>query len=105
MSFEDFFDKSGSSSERFRPHRFTSPSLTPPAVSEPSEPRVASTFLSGLVLVILLGITEGTLLWVIFESLEDLGAIDVRLPWHPFIVIALAVNLIRVFDRSAFGRQ
>lgn len=106
MNFEDFFDKADpdASRNRYRPRSFDSPTFTPPAVMEPSLPNPLLTFLSGVASVCLLSLTEGTLAWVAFESLEDLGVIDERLPWHPFVVIALCVNLARVFDKAAFRK-
>lgn len=71
-------------------------------VEEPTSQNSA-TFFAGLAAIVFLSLAEGTLVWVIFESLEDLGFVDRRLPWNPFVIIAFAVNLIRAFDRSAFG--
>lgn len=108
MGYEDFFDKNGSD-EPFRPRNFERTAFTPPQMSDDvpvqSGRSAVSAFFAGLTSVILLSFTEGTLVWVIFESLEDLGALDERLPWHPFVVIAFAVNLIRVFDKAMFGRK
>jgi hypothetical protein len=73
-------------------------------VEEPT-PAKSAAFFAGLAAVVFLSLAEGTLVWVIFESLEDLGFVDRRLPWNPFVIIAFAVNLIRAFDRSAFGRR
>lgn len=106
MNFEDFFDKSGTSPQGngFGRGGFDR-SFSPPGVNEPPAPKPLAAFLAGLTSVVLLSLTEGTLAWVIFESLEDLGFVDERLPWNPFVIIAFAINLIRVFDRAAYGRK
>ena len=107
MNFEDFFDKSDSYAKNsdFSRGAFDR-SFSPPGVNEePPAPKPFAAFLAGLTSVVLLSLTEGTLVWVIFESLEDLGFVDERLPWNPFVIIAFAINLIRVFDKVAYGRK
>ena len=106
MNFEDFFDKQdGQVNYRGRSFDRSDPFSSPPMVDEPPSMSRLSAFFMGLTSVILLSITEGTLAWVIFESLEDMGFLDRRIPWQPFVVIALCVNLIRAFDRAVFVRR
>lgn len=107
MNYDDFFDKAeGHPSGPFRPRDFDrQPQFVAPLTNDIQQPSAVGAFIAGLTSVIFLSITEGTLLWVIFESLEDLGVVDRHLPWHPFVIIAFAVNLIRVFDRTAFARK
>lgn len=105
MNFDDFFDKGESRHNGFRPRNFeTSLGMYANPVEEPT-PQKSATFFAGLAAIVFLSLAEGTLVWVIFESLEDLGFVDRRLPWNPFVIIAFAVNLIRAFDRSAFGSR
>ena len=103
MNFEDLFDKSNSiPRDGFGERKFDASTF---AASEQKRSVSASAVLSGLVALSLLSIIEGSLLWVIFELIEDFGVIDRRLPWSPFIGIAFALNLIRVLDRSVFGSR
>ncbi len=101
MNFEDLFDKSNSiPRDKFRGKEFA-------AMAEPDDRKATNgvSVLTGLIVVALLSVIQGSLLWVIFELIEDFGVIDQRFPWSPFVGIAFAVNLIRVFDRSAFGSR
>jgi hypothetical protein len=103
MNFEDLFDKSNSiPRDGFGDRKFDASMF---AASEQKQSVSASAVLIGLVGISVLSIIEGSLLWVIFELIEDFGVIDQRLPWSPFIGIAFALNLIRVLDRSAFGSK
>lgn len=79
--------------------------MPPRETNQSASVKPLAAFLAGLTSVVLLSLTEGTLAWVIFESLEDFGVIDKHLPWNPFVIIAFSVNLIRVFDKAAFGRK
>lgn len=103
MNFEDLFDKSNSiPRDGFGERKFDAPMF---ATSEQKRSVSVSTVLAGLVGLSLLSIIEGSLLWVIFELIEDFGVIDQRLPWSPFVGIAFALNLIRVLDRASFGSR
>jgi hypothetical protein len=106
VNFEDFFEKSDSAPQGSFGRGGFDRSFSPPGVNEePPAPKPWAAFFAGLTSVVLLSLTEGTLVWLIFESLEDLGFVDERLPWNPFVLIAFAVNLIRVFDKAAYGRK
>ena len=48
----------------------------------------------------LLGLSEGTLVWIALESLEDIGVIDQHVPWWPIVTIVVALNMIRFLDRG-----
>lgn len=103
MNFEDLFDKSNSiPRDGFGERKFDTSMF---AASEQKRAVSVSTVLAGLVGLSLLSIIEGSLLWGIFELIEDFGVIDQRLPWSPFVGIAFALNLIRVLDRAAFGSK
>jgi hypothetical protein len=107
VNFNDFFEKNEpSQAGAFRPRSFPNPpSYSLPDEDEAAKPVIVGAVMAGMASIILLSLTQGTLAWLIFESLEDFGFVDQRLPWNPFVIIALAVNLIRVFDRAAFGRR
>ena len=71
-----------------------------------SSPQATKGFFVGLVVLLVLSLIQGSLLWAIFRMIEQVGFIDNEgLPWSPFVSIALAVNLIRVFDKAAFARK
>jgi len=52
----------------------------------------------------LLGLAEGTLAWIALGWAADLGWLDERPDWWPVTAIAIAIILIRAFDKSVFRR-
>lgn len=100
MNFDDFFDKSDSRPSGSGSRDFDKSFITPLDPEPIKRPSAASAFFAGIFALVLLSVAEGTLVWIILDSLEDLGVLDRRLDWHPFIVIAFAVNILRALERG-----
>jgi len=76
----------------------------------PAEPRNTDTPSSGIVFlammfaILLVSLVQGILVWLILEFVEDFGWIDKRISLWPCLLVVLALNGIRFFDRMAFRR-
>jgi hypothetical protein len=92
------------SKDFFEPKEFRD--FQPPRPTDDASSQATKGFFVGLVVLIVLSLIQGSLVWAIFRMIEQVGFIDnTGLPWGPFVSIALAVNLIRVFDKAAFTRK
>lgn len=109
--FLSFSDVAGSPFGRFRylapPH--AQEQMTPPrVVPDAPTPTTSSTSVMGVVLGIvvlfMVGLTEGTLAWGISHYVAQIGWLDATLPWWPCAAIGVMVNGIYVVHRGTYNR-
>ncbi len=78
----------------------TSPRVVPDPVSGP---KWLSVFW-GIVGIALLGVVEGTLVWLALVWATRLGWLSETPDWWPVTAIVVALTFVRAFDRSVFRR-
>lgn len=107
MNFDDLFDKTNSipKGEFGKRPPFESPLFNPRNIEDQPKKRTFGLLLAAVTLLFLFSLLQGTLVWLGFRFVENLGFIDRELPWDPFVMIAFTINLIRVIDRALFAKR